>query len=550
MFLGIDVGGTFTDAVVVSDGRIIASAKSPTTHEDLLGGIFRSLDTVLTGLTGTVRRVSLSTTIVTNNLVEGRTEPVGLILIPGPGLDIVPLLPARALVIDGYIDHRGREIAAVDVSSLHRIFSSFSDHDTFAVSGKFAIRNPKLETKISQEILKQPRVCHVTAASAISGSLNFLRRTNSAYFNAAVWKRFNRFATAVEGALAARAITAPVYILKADGGTMPLSVARNQPVEAIFTGPAASVLGIMAAERPQGDTISLDIGGTTTDIALWRGGLPLMAVQGAFVGSYPTAVRSFLLQSVGIGGDSFVRRQDGRIIVGPERKGPPQSFGGLHPTVTDALVVAGRIDCGNLEAAIGAMGKLALPDQSPGAVAAEVLTVAVGTITAAVKSLIERQQSQPVYTVDNMINAASFLPQSVVSVGGAAAGLAPLLAERLGVSCQVPPEAPVANALGAAVACATTEITVRIDTEQEVVTVAELGLQGKLESKRISLPEARAMTAKYLADRAAKAGITFAEAETVYEEEFNLVRGFRTTGKIMTCRQQVKPGVSCYAREG
>ena len=548
MFLGIDVGGTFTDAVVVSDGRIIASAKSPTTHEDLLGGIFRSLDTVLTGLTGTVRRVSLSATIVTNSLVEGKTEPVGLIIIPGPGLDIVPLLPAPALVIDGYIDHRGREIAAVDVSSMHRIFSSFPDHDTFAVSGKFAVRNPKQETEISKKIVEQPRVCHVTAASAISGSLNFLRRTNSAYFNAAVWKKFNHFAAAVEGALAARAITSSVYILKADGGTMPLSVARNQPVEAVFTGPAASVMGIMAAERPQGDTISLDIGGTTTDIALWRGGLPLMADQGAYVGSYPTAVRSFLLQSVGIGGDSFVRRQDGQIVVGPERKGPPQSFGGLHPTVTDALVVSGRIDCGNLEAAIGAMGQLALPDQSPGAVAAEVLTAAAGTITGAVQSLIERHQSQPVYTVENMINATPFLPRIVISVGGAAAGLAPLVAERLGVSCQVPPEAPVANAFGAALACATTEITVRIDTEQGIVTVAELGLREKLQSSHISLPEARAMTARYLADRANLAGIAFAEAETIYEEEFNLVRGFRTTGKILTCRQQVKPGVSCYVR--
>lgn len=119
-----------------------------------------------------------------------------------------------------------------------------------------------------------------------------------------------------------RGITAPVHILKGDGGTMPLDAALEQPVEAVFTGPAASVLGIEALAAPELNSISLDVGGTTTDIAFWEKGMPLMSRHGAVISGYPTAVRAFHMRSIGIGGDSRIaRREDGSYQVGPEREG-------------------------------------------------------------------------------------------------------------------------------------------------------------------------------------------------------------------------------------
>ncbi|WP_312560761.1 hydantoinase/oxoprolinase family protein [Anaerospora sp.] len=543
MLLGIDVGGTFTDAVIVFQGKVLAKTKTATTHEDLLQGIFSAIDTVMREAPGTIERVALSTTVVTNSLVEGKTDPVGLLVIPGPGLNIESLLPAKAVVLSGYIDHRGREAAKLINEEIAEACKTFADKHCFAVSGKFAVRNAAQEMTVSREIIARTGTEHVTVASQIAGSLNFLRRTNSAYFNAAVWRRFSRFAAAVEGALFARGVNAPVHILKADGGTMPLALAKCQPVEAIFTGPAASVLGIMAIGTAEGETISLDIGGTTTDIALWRGGSPLFAEQGAAVSGYPTAVRAFWLRSVGMGGDSWVRRSSGKLLIGPERVGPAMAAGGTEPTVADALIVAGLVDFGSRAAAYQALEKLALPDQTPEQAAQEILDGAAENICTAVREMLAAHQARPVYTVTDMVNTKTFTPHAIVGVGGTAEGLAPLVARRMGVACQIPDNGAVANALGAAVARATTDITVRVDTERQVLSVAELGLQEKLPSRGMTIAAVRQLAEKYLSERSGRFGIIPGEVETIYEEEFNLVRGFQTAGKIITCRKQVKPGV-------
>lgn len=543
MLLGIDVGGTFTDAVIVSEGKVLAATKTATTHSDLLQGIFCAIDTVLRDTPGTIERVTLSTTVVTNSLVEGKTDPVGLVVIPGPGLNIEPLLPAKAFLLSGYVDHRGRETAKLIKQEIDEACKLFAGKRCFAVSGKFAVRNAALELEVSREIAGKAGAEHVTAASQIAGALNFLRRTNSAYFNAAVWRRFSVFATAVEGALKARGIDAPVHILKADGGTMPLAMAKDQPVEAIFTGPAASVLGIMAIGAAQGEAVSLDIGGTTTDIALWRDGRPLFAERGAAIGAYPTAVRAFWLRSVGIGGDSWVRRQNGKLLIGPERIGPAMAAGGTEPTVADAMHVAGLADFGSRQAAYQGVARLTEAGQTPEQAALEVLESAAEIICAAIQEMLIAQQTRPVYTVNDMVNTQTFTPHTVIGVGGTAGGLAPLVARHLKINCQVPDNGAVANALGAAVARATTDITVRVDTERRVIAVPELGLQEKLSHKASTLTDVRRLAETYLAERSGRFGIIPEEVETIYEEEFHLVRGFQTTGRIITCRKQVKPGV-------
>ena len=426
MLLGIDVGGTFTDAVIVKGGKVLAQAKAPTDRQDLLSGVLTTLDAVLTGIDpAKLSRVALSTTIVTNAVVEAKTDKVGLLLLPGPGMDISKLVPEKPFILSGYIDHRGRETAKPDVNEVKAACRELEGCGVFAVAGKFAVRNPSHEKIVAGWTHEFARPAYITTGSAVSGGLNFLRRTNSAYYNSAVWRHFGLFADAITRAMAERRITAPVYVLKADGGTMPLAAAALRPVEAVFTGPAASVLGIMALSAPAKEAVSLDIGGTTTDIALWRSGAPLFAERGARIGGYPTAVRSFWLRSVGVGGDSYVRRENGAIAVGPMRNGPPMAVGGPSPSVADAMIVAGLADFGDTEKAFAAMAQIGAADESREQTARRVLAAAAAQIRDVIIAMLDEREAEPVYRVDDIVRGNRPNPAEIVGVGGAAAGLAP-----------------------------------------------------------------------------------------------------------------------------
>ena len=548
MLLGIDVGGTFTDAVIIKDDNIIAYAKSPTT-EDLLSGIVAAMDSVLAEVPHeAVQRVALSTTYVTNALVQDKVKPVGLVLIPGPGLDYSDLFPVKPIILDGYTDHRGREAAVLRREQITQACGQLAMYEALAVSAKFSVRNPRQENQAADLISSMVKH-HITKGAEMSGGLNFRRRTNSAYFNSAVWQSFARFANAAEKAVQMRGIGAPIYILKADGGTWPLVDARKRPIEAIFTGPAATVLGIMATARPQDEAVSLDIGGTTTDIALWRGGVPLDAPQGVSLAGYPTAVRSFRLRSVGIGGDSALRRQGDKISVGPERLGPAAALGGLIPTLSDAMIVAGLLNFGNTTRAFEAISSLALPGQTVEAAAAQFLKTAVDTITREIETMIFEQFSDPVYRVNDILSKTILQPKKIIVVGGAGAGLARLIVEAWGERanglCQLeqPPYAVITNAIGAAVARPTVALTIRADTELGVYSVPELGIRLPLGRQDTSLSAIKLLAEQHIARQAASTGIAADELDTVLTEEFNLVRGFRTVGKNMLVQMQVKPGV-------
>ncbi|WP_293729232.1 hydantoinase/oxoprolinase family protein, partial [uncultured Phascolarctobacterium sp.] len=309
MLLGIDVGGTFTDAVLLEQAEVAAQAKTPTTHDDVLHCLLAALDAVLPQAERAaekLERVVISSTIVTNALTEGKLDPVFLAVITGPGMNIKGHVPVTPYYLSGYVDHRGKVTVQLDWTK-HRDLLNRQGRGVCAVSGKFAVRDPQLEFQAQHE-LKKCGYEKIFLGSELSGELNFIRRTNSAYFAAQVYTLFKRFSQRIARALGERGITAPVHILKADGGTLPLAVALEQPVEAVFTGPAASVLGIEALAAPSVNSISLDVGGTTTDIAFWEKGLPLMAKRGAIINGYPTAVRSFHMRSIGIGGDSRIHK--------------------------------------------------------------------------------------------------------------------------------------------------------------------------------------------------------------------------------------------------
>lgn len=547
MLLGIDVGGTFTDAVLLDNkaagavAQVLAQAKVPTTHEDVLQCLLAALDAVLPQVEAAaskLERVVISSTIVTNALTEHKLAPVFLAVITGPGMNIKGHVPVTPYYLSGYVDHRGKVTAQIDWTK-HRDLLNKKGSGVCAVSGKFAVRDPQLEFQAEHELTK----CgykKVFLGSELSGELNFVRRTNSAYFAAQVYTLFQKFSQRITRALTERGINAPVHILKADGGTLPLEAAIQQPVEAVFTGPAASVLGIEALAAPLVNSISLDVGGTTTDIAFWEQGLPLMAKRGAVINGYPTAVRSFHMRSIGIGGDSRIHKlNDGSYQVGPEREGPAAAVGGSAANLSDALIVAGYVSFGDVarsKAAIAALGG------EPMLEAKKIIASACNTIQTTIKEMLTEWAKQPVYTVDDVIKGTEFVPAQLIGVGGGAPGLIKALGEVMHLPVDIPLGAMVANAVGAAVARPTLSAGLRADTTDNYYIIPESGRRERL-PRRFNKAVAEELLTSWLREQTAAWQLPDQETELISYEHFNTVHGYYDTGDIYSLRMQLKPGI-------
>ncbi len=541
MLLGVDVGGTFTDAVLVDNGMIIKQAKVKTTQEEVLRGMLQALDIVLAGNEpDAISRVVVSSTIVTNTLTEGKTEPVFLAVMAGPGMSTKGRFPTEPYLAEGYVDHRGQIIKSASVNE--KIVKTMSaGKEVAAVSGKFAVRNQKNEQELRVQ-LKEAGFKRIFMGSEISGELNFVRRTNSAYFSAAVYNKFKDFIGQVEDSIRRRGIAAQVQILKADGGTIPLAAALEQPVETVFTGPAASVLGIEALNAPSVNAISLDVGGTTTDIAFWSGGFPLLANRGAKIAGYPTAVRAFHMRSIGLGGDSRIRKTDKGFTVGPDRVGPAMAIGGTEPTLSDALIALRCVSFGDEGKAREAMMSLKGTNDTVEAIAEQIVLAAVTKIEDTIAEMILEWNLQPVYTVNDVIKGTEFVPEKLIGVGGAAPGLIPVLAMKMGLPVEIPVGAMVANAVGAAVSRPTLTATLRVDTTEGYYIIPEAGIREKIQ-RGFSRSTAEEILAAWLFEQADKWKMEARSAEVMTYEEFPTIHNYYTTGKIIYLKMQLKPGI-------
>ena len=541
MLLGVDVGGTFTDAVLVDNGMIIKQAKVKTTQEEVLRGMLQALDIVLAGNEpDAISRVVVSSTIVTNTLTEGKTEPVFLAVMAGPGMSTKGRFPTEPYLAEGYVDHRGQIIKSASVNE--KIVKTMSaGKEVAAVSGKFAVRNQKNEQELRVQ-LKEAGFKRIFMGSEISGELNFVRRTNSAYFSAAVYNKFKDFIGQVEDSIRRRGIAAQVQILKADGGTIPLAAALEQPVETVFTGPAASVLGIEALNAPSVNAISLDVGGTTTDIAFWSGGFPLLANRGAKIAGYPTAVRAFHMRSIGLGGDSRIRKTDKGFTVGPDRVGPAMAIGGTEPTLSDALIALRCVSFGDEGKALEAMMSLKGTNDTVEAIAEQIVLAAVTKIEDTIAEMILEWNLQPVYTVNDVIKGTEFVPEKLIGVGGAAPGLIPVLAMKMGLPVEIPVGAMVANAVGAAVSRPTLTATLRVDTTEGYYIIPEAGIREKIQ-RGFSRSTAEEILAAWLFEQADKWKMEARSAEVMTYEEFPTIHNYYTTGKIIYLKMQLKPGI-------
>ena len=263
------MGGTHIDGAIIKDGIIIKTIKNATNRDDLFNTIWTALEDLLDGVNkDDISRINLSTTVSTNAIVENKISKVGMIIENGPGRNYDFSDTGDQLgLIAGYIDHRGKIIKDLDNNEIKSIRNSFIKQDIEAIGivTKFSTINPSHEKRIFEKF--EDDFNHVTMGHSLSGKLNFPRRVATTYLNAAVNKTFNEFAINIKRALKEKDIMAPVYILKADGGTMDLESSTQKPVETILSGPAASFMGLSAMYSESRDGILLDIGGTTTDFS-------------------------------------------------------------------------------------------------------------------------------------------------------------------------------------------------------------------------------------------------------------------------------------------
>ena len=582
MLLGLDVGGTFTDAVIIEGHRVVSSAKRRTTKDNLMQGIGEALDAVLASCdTSNIEQVTLSTTVVTNTIVEEKEQVVDLYVVTGPGRNVDDIFPVSPIYLQGYTDHRGivvERTSADAVRDIARMVQERSGTDLAAVSAKFGVRNPQEELSITEAL--QERYNTISNGSLLSGSLNFTRRTISAYFNSAVTPVFTVFKKNVEDALSARNIKAPLHILKADGGSLPMEHMVSRPVETAFTGPAATVLGLSALGAiGNAHTVALDIGGTTTDISLWKQGKPLMTKNGVSIREYPSAVRSFAVTSVGIGGESVVRIVDGEITVGPERVGPSAALGGNEPTLGDALIVLGHASYGDAEHATQSLQQLAdmlraygkhgecedtfgnyseniledhnsekqyIHNTSALDVAQLIVEKALETIQHGIDEVVQAENKRPVYVVADIVNPDVFAAAQIVVVGGTAPSLGPSIGQFLNLPVTIPENAAVANAIGAALALSTIELTVHVDTKRRLLVIPELGIkQQTCTLKRVEQVVEHAKEA--LAEEALRLGLDKAqEVEVISIEDFPVVEGWQSMERLITVKVQLEAGVKHY----
>ncbi|MEO3997576.1 hydantoinase/oxoprolinase family protein [Mesorhizobium sp. CAU 1732] len=334
LFLGIDTGGTYTDAVLWSEATgVLAKAKSLTTRHDLAEGIAGAVDAVLATASvpaSSIKLVSMSTTLATNALVEGQGGRVALVMIGfgEPDLDRAGLRSALGtdpvLFVPGGHDVHGNA-SALDLDVLAAALPALAPTVSgFAVCAYFAVRNPAHELAAA-DLIRERTGLPVTSSHELSAKLGGPRRALTTLLNARLISMIDRLVAATEGFLSDRGIAAPLMVVRGDGALVSAAFARRRPIETILSGPAASLVG---ARHMTGldDAMVSDIGGTTTDVAVLDHGRPRLDPEGATVGGYRTMVEAVAMRTFGLGGDSEIGLDDGglrpHLVLGPRRLVP------------------------------------------------------------------------------------------------------------------------------------------------------------------------------------------------------------------------------------
>jgi N-methylhydantoinase A/oxoprolinase/acetone carboxylase beta subunit len=375
--LGIDVGGTNTDAVILDRGdRLLAKAKVPTTP-DVTGGIVAAIDAVLgsSGARGEgglrITHVMLGTTHATNAVLErARLDRVAVIRIAGPATHAIrPLfgwpaelraaVSAGEIIVGGGIEFDGREIAPLDTEAIRRLCREIPGGTGVAITSVFSPVSARHELEAERIVREELGDAVNVSLSHQIGSVGLLERENATVLNAALAGVARDVANAIQAALAAQRISPVTLFAQNDGTLMALDTALRYPVLTIGSGPANSLRGAAFLSGTK-DALVADVGGTSTDIGMLTSGFPRESAQGVELGGIRTNFRMPDLVTVALGGGTVAREgQLGPDSVGYRIREQALVFGGATPTLTDAAVAAGRAAIGDPEKAAASKDLLA-----------------------------------------------------------------------------------------------------------------------------------------------------------------------------------------------
>ena len=345
LVLGIDTGGTYTDGVLLEyeTRRVLAAQKSLTTKRDFSIGIESVIDGIHIEDPSAIRMVSISTTLATNAIAEGKGKRVALLLI-GYDPDLIDkfkmaerFATPNYFFLDGGHDLYGREKKPLDLPGILAQVNEIKNRvDAIAVSAYFSPLNPEHEQRAYKAIAS---VCDlpVVLGHQLSTRLGSVERATTAALNASLLAMLQDFVIAVRRAMERRQIEAPLMVVRGDGTLMSDEFAARTPVETIHSGPAASAIGGRFLSRLD-DALILDVGGTTTDIAIIEQGQVTVSEEGATVSDYKTSVKAANLLSIALGGDSHITwGHEKNVVIGPERVAPLAYLAWKHPIVKQQL---------------------------------------------------------------------------------------------------------------------------------------------------------------------------------------------------------------------
>jgi N-methylhydantoinase A/oxoprolinase/acetone carboxylase beta subunit len=347
VWIGLDTGGTYTDAVALDGGhRVVASAKALTTHWDLSVGLGAALSSVLHELPDGARQrislVSVSTTLATNAVVENRFSPICAVLVGfndrmAAETGIEKQLGGVVVRVRGGHDPTGVEEQPLEEDAIEAAVREFGPRvAAFAVAAQFSVRNPAHELRARERIRA---LCGkpVTCSHELSAQLNAPKRALTAALNARLVPHIRHLLEAVGQTLEREAVVAPLMVVKGDGTLMRASVAIDYPIETVLSGPAASVVGAAFLTDLE-DFAVADMGGTTTDVAIIIDGRPVVRADGAVIGGWRTMVQAIDVHTSGLGGDSEVHfDREARLRVGPRRVMPVSLLAQQFPEVMAEL---------------------------------------------------------------------------------------------------------------------------------------------------------------------------------------------------------------------
>lgn len=339
--LGIDAGGTYTDAVILefSTQQVLAKAKALTTRDELSRGVANAINQLPAEMLQRVQLVSLSTTLATNAIVENKGGKVGAILLGFDKYALEKVNHYPRQVVSGRTDISGQIMEELDETALREAVTILLEQDAvdaIAISGMASARNPLMEIR-AQEIISGITDKPVVCAHTLTMQLDSIKRTITACLNARLLPIIADLITHVKATMTARNIHAPLMVVRGDGTLMSEETARHTPVETILSGPAASVCGAQVLSGVR-DGLVVDIGGTTSDIAVIVDGDPVVTSSGASVADWNTIVRAVDIETVGLGGDSVIafNRING-LSIGPRRAIPLAYLAHEYPYIIDEL---------------------------------------------------------------------------------------------------------------------------------------------------------------------------------------------------------------------